>query len=65
MKDVQPPYGGVIVSLLDASAGDAPSFTPDILDLKKPCFDLEGYHLEILDLSGEKQERWIHWRHTP
>ena len=62
---IQPPYGGVIVSLLDAPADDAPLFTPDVLDLKKPCFDLEGYHLEILDLSGEKQERWIHWQEEP
>lgn len=63
--DITPPYGGVIVSLLDAPAEAAPSFTPDALDLKKPCFDLEGYHLEILDLSAEKQERWIRWRLRP
>ena len=60
--DILPPYGGVIVSLLDAPAEAAPSFTPDAEDLRKPCFDLEGYHLEVLDLSGEKQERWIRWR---
>ena len=60
--DIEPPYGGVIVSILDVPAEAAPSFTPDVLDLKKPCFDLEGYHLEILDLSGEKQQRWIRWR---
>jgi len=64
-EDVQPPYGGVIVSLLDAPAEAAPSFTPDVEDLKKPCFDLDGYHLEILDLSGEKRERWIRWRRRP
>ncbi len=63
--DIIPPYGGVIISLLDAPAEAAPSFTPDALDLKKPCFDLEGYHLEILDLSSEKQERWIRWRLRP
>ena len=63
--EIQPPYGGVIVSLLDAPASAAPSFTPDVLDLKKPCFDLEGYHLEILDLSGEKRERWLRWRKRP
>ena len=60
--DIIPPYGGVIVSLLDVPAEAAPSFTPDAEGLGKPCFDLEGCHLEILDLSGEKQERWIRWR---
>lgn len=62
---VLPPYGGVIVSILDVPASAATGYTPDILDLKKPCFDLEGYHLEILDLSGEKRERWIRWRKKP
>ena len=62
---VEPPCGGVIVSLLDAPAEAAPSFTPDVPDLKKPCFDLDGYHLEILDLSAEKDQRWIRWRYTP
>lgn len=62
---IEPPYGGVIVSLLDVPAGAAPSFTPDAADLKKPCFDLDGYHLEILDLSAEKDQRWIRWRYTP
>lgn len=62
---IEPPYGGVIVSLLDAPAEAAPSFTPDVLDLKKPCFDLDGYRLEVLDLSAEKQQRWIRWRYTP
>ena len=60
--DIEPPYGGVIVSILDVPADAAPSFTPDVLDLKMPCFDLEGYHLEILDISVEKQQRWIRWR---
>lgn len=62
---VLPPYGGVIVSILDVPASAATGYTPDILDLKKPCFDLEGYHLEILDLSVEKRERWIRWRKKP
>lgn len=63
-----PPFGGVIVSLLDVPAEAAPSFTPEIPELpelKKPCFDLEGYHLEILDLSAEKRQRWIRWRKRP
>ena len=58
----QPPYGGVIVTLLDAAPEDAPYHTPDVLDLKTPCFDLEGYHLQVTDISGEKQTRWIRWR---
>jgi len=56
------------VSILDVPAGDAPSFTPEIPELpelKWPCFDLEGYHLEILDLSTEKRQRWIRWRQRP
>ena len=66
--DVLPPFGGVIVSLLDVPAEAAPGFTPDVPEvpeLRKPCFNLEGYHLEILDLSGEKHERWVRWRQRP
>ena len=37
----------------------------ELPELKKPCFDLEGYHLEILDLSAEKRQRWIRWRKRP
>jgi len=62
---ILPPYGGVIVSILDVPAAAATDSTADILDLKKPCFNLEGYHLEILDLSREKRERWIRWRLRP
>ena len=58
----QPPYGGVIVTLLDASPEDAPFHTPAVLDLEASCFDLEGYHLQVTDISGEKQTRWIRWR---
>ncbi|MBR5961546.1 MAG: C40 family peptidase [Clostridia bacterium] len=61
----QPPYGGVVVTLLDAATEDAPSRTPAVLDLETPCFDLEGYHLQVTDLSGEKQTRWIRWREKP
>ncbi len=63
-----PPFGGVIVSILDVPAEAAPSFTPEVPELPeltKPCFDLEGYHLEILDLSAEKRQRWIRWRKRP
>lgn len=57
-----PPCGGVIVTLLDVSAEDAPFRTPAVPGLEAPCFDLEGYHLQVTDLSGEKQTRWIRWR---
>ena len=60
-----PPYGGVIVTLLDAAPEDTWSRTPSVLDLGAPCFDLEGYHLQVTDLSGEKQTRWIRWREKP
>ena len=60
-----PPYGGVIVTLLDAAPEDTRSRTPAVLDLGAPCFDLEGYHLQVTDLSGEKQTRWIRWREKP
>ena len=61
----QPPYGGVIVTLLDANPEDAAYHTPAVLDLETRCFDLEGYHLQVTDLSGEKQTRWIRWRQKP
>ena len=60
-----PPYGGVIVTLLDAPLSAADTSTPDILDLAAPCFELEGYHLQITDLSEEKDIRWLHWRKKP
>ena len=60
-----PPYGGVIVTLLDAPLSAADASTPDVLNLGVPCFDLEGYHLQITDLSGEKDTRWLHWRKKP
>ena len=63
--EINPPYGGVIVSILDVPVSAAKASTPDVLDLRVPCFDLEGYHLQILDLSQEKQYRWIRWRHRP
>ena len=63
--DVQPPFGGVIVSILDVPLSEATAATPDYLGLSAPCFDLEGYHLEILDLSAEKRVRWIRWRKRP
>ena len=63
--DVLPPYGGAIVTLLDAGLSGADSRTPDVLDLGQACFDLEGYHLQVTDLSQERQVRWLHWREKP
>jgi len=61
--DILPPFGGVIVSLLDVPLSTAPLRTAAFPGLEEaPCFDLEGYRLTVLDLSGERQERWIRWR---
>ena len=60
--EILPPYGGVIVTLLDAPTSAADAETPDVMDLGTPCFDLEGYHLQITELTAEKDVRWIHWR---
>ena len=68
--DVQPPSGGVIISILDVPLSEATATTPDAvglttsdaIDLCVPCFDLEGYHLQITDLTQEKHVRWIRWR---
>ena len=62
LEDVIPPYGGVIVSILDVPLSAATSETPQIKDLSRPCFELEGYHLQITDLTQEKRYRWIRWR---
>ena len=63
--DLLPPFGGVIVTILDVPLSAADSRTPDALGLGAPCFDLEGYHLQITDLSAEKRVRWIRWRKRP
>ena len=60
--EIIPPYGGVIVSILDVPQSVATAETPDEIGLCQPCFDLEGYHLQITDLSQEKRFRWIRWR---
>ena len=62
---ILPPCGGVVVSVLDVPPSAAPSRTPDLAGLSVPCFDLEGYHLQVLDLAQEKQFRWIRWRQRP
>ena len=60
-ENVLPPYGGVIVSILDVPSSATTGRTPAVMDLGRPCFYLEGYPLEILDISRAKQERWIRW----
>ncbi len=62
LGEVVPPYGGVIISILDVPLSAATSETPQIKDLGRPCFELEGYHLQITDLTAEKRYRWIRWR---
>ena len=52
----------MIVSILDAPLSAADARTPDASEPGVPCFDLEGYHLQITDLLGEKDVRWLHWK---
>lgn len=59
-SEALPPYGGVIVTLLDAPDSAADARTPGTEEPGEPCFDLDGYHLQITDLTKEKQVRWIH-----
>lgn len=61
-SEVLPPFGGVIVSILDVPLSAADARTPDASEPGVPCFDLEGYHLQITDLTGEKDVRWLHWK---
>lgn len=63
--EITPPFGGVIVTILDVPAEAAPGVTMDAAEPGVPCFDLEGYHLQITDLTAEKQHRWIRWRKRP
>lgn len=65
MEDIEPPYGGVIVTILDVPPEAATASTPGAINLGAPCFDLEGYHLQVSDLAQEKQYRWIRWRGKP
>lgn len=63
MDNVLPPFGGVVVTLLDAPASDAPYRTPAVEGLEsEPCFDLEGYHLQVTSLENERRIRWIRWK---
>jgi len=62
LSDVVPPYGGVIVTILDVPPETAPAQTPEVKDLSRPCFELERYHLQVTDLAEEKRVRWIRWR---
>ena len=59
----RPPFGGVVVTLLDVPASDAPYRTPAVEGLEsEPCFDLEGYHLQVTSLENERRIRWIRWK---
>jgi len=62
---VLPPYGGVIVTILDVPPSEAPYRAEDIDGQPVPCFILEGYCLQITDLAREKQTRWIRWEQKP
>ena len=63
--EITPPCGGVIVTILDVPLDAADAMTPNEIGLSAPCFDLDGYHLQITDLSQEKQYRWVRWRQRP
>ena len=63
--DIFPPYGGVIISIIDVPESAAPGRTSDVIGESVPCFDLEGYCLQVTDLSREKQVRCIRWRVRP
>ena len=59
-EHVYPPDGGVIVTILDVPAAPETTLTPN--NVTMPCFTLEGYELQVTDLSGEEAVRWIRWR---
>ena len=63
--DIVPPYGGVIVTVLDVPPSAAPDRTPEAGGLERPCFVLEGYCLQVTDLAQEKYYRWLRWRQRP
>jgi len=63
--EVIPPFGGVIVTILDVPPEAAPLMTADGDGRKIPCFEVEGYHLQVTDLTAEKTYRWIRWRQRP
>ena len=63
--EVIPPFGGVIVTILDVPPKAAPLMTADGDGKEIPCFELEGYHLQVTDLTAEKTFRWIRWRQRP
>ena len=63
--EVIPPFGGVIVTILDVPPEAATLKTADGDGVEIPCFELEGYHLQITDLTAEKTYRWVRWRKRP
>ncbi len=64
-EDVEPPFGGVIVSILDVPPEKAPAVTADGAGKEIPCFVLEGYNLQVTDLTAEQTYRFIRWRKRP
>ena len=58
---VYPPDGGVIVTLLDAPPEAAPRRTLTPNNVVKPVFSLEGYSLQVTDLTAEPAVRWLRW----
>ena len=46
-----------------AQQESAPYRTPAVEGLEsEPCFDLEGYHLQVTSLENERRIRWIRWK---
>ena len=64
-EDLIPPFGGVIVTILDVPPEAAPLMTADGDGKEIPCFDLEGYPLQVTDLNAEKTYRFVRWRKRP
>ena len=64
-EDLLPPFGGVIVTILDVPPEAAPMKTTDGDGTEIPCFELEGYHLQVTDLNAERTYRFVRWRKRP
>jgi hypothetical protein len=55
----------VIVTILDVPPEAAPMKTTDGDGTEIPCFELEGYHLQVTDLNAERTYRFVRWRKRP
>ena len=64
-EDLIPPFGGVIVTILDVPPEAAPMKTADGDGVEIPCFELEGYHLQVTDLTAERTYRFVRWKKRP